>query len=203
MRQNLVIGAMQNEPFGESLNRARAARETLMEHDVNFFAISGSLRAQSSNTALLQALQRFAGRSDRVEIFSGLHRIPPFNPDFENDPAPASGRRISRSGLKEADVVLFSTPEYAHGVPGVLKNALDWVVGSGELYEKPIAILQTSAVRGANALASLKATLAIMGTKLLLQTVLEPGAGGAFENADAVRAALAEIARAATAQPKE
>ncbi|MBI3675953.1 MAG: NAD(P)H-dependent oxidoreductase [Proteobacteria bacterium] len=166
------------------------------------FAISGSLRAQSGNTALLEALKRFAPPSVAVEIFHELELIPPFNPDRENQEPPAAVAHF-RESLKNADVVLFSTPEYAHGVPGVLKNALDWVVGSGELYEKPIAILQTSTTRGANALASLKATLAIMRTKLLLQTVLEPGANGTFENADAVRAALAEIVTTADAQPKE
>ena len=169
---------------------------------MRIFAISGSLRAQSGNTALLEALRRFAPPSVVVEIFHELELIPPFNPDRENDEPPAAVAHF-RDGLKNADVVLFSTPEYAHGVPGVLKNALDWVVGSGELYEKPVAILQTSATRGANALASLKATLAIMGTKLLVQTVIEPRADGVYANADAVRAALAEIVTMASAQPKE
>ena len=69
-----------------------------------------------------------------------------------------------RAHLKACNAFLVSTPEYAHGVPGVLKNALDWLVGSGELYEKPVAILQTSAERGPYAHASLKETLAVMGT---------------------------------------
>src|SRR6185295_10310984 len=104
-----------------------------------------------------------------------------------------------RFQLRKSAGVIFSTPEYAHGVPGVLKNALDWVVGSGELYEKPIAVLRTSAVRGANADASLKATLAIMGTKLICEAVLAPGEGGAYENAGEVRALLTQVASNAAA----
>lgn len=159
---------------------------------MKIFAISGSVRAQSGNTALLQALKRFAPSGVEVEIFSELEAMPAFNPDRENDEPPPSVAHF-RAGLKNADIVIFSTPEYAHGVPGVLKNALDWVVGSGELYEKPIAVLRTSALRGANADASLKATLAIMGTKLICEAVLAPGEGGAYDNADDVRAMLAKM----------
>ena len=164
---------------------------------MKLFAISGSLRAQSGNTALLEALQRFAPDSVTVEVFSELEAVPAFNPDRENDEPPASVAHF-RAGLKDADVVIFSTPEYAHGVPGVLKNALDWVVGSGEFYEKPIAILRTSAIRGANADASLKATLAIMGTKLICEQVLAPREAGGYEIADEMRAVIALIATASS-----
>jgi NAD(P)H-dependent FMN reductase len=159
---------------------------------MKIFAISGSLRAQSANTALLLALVRFAPDFVSVEIFQELERIPAFNPDRENDEPPVAVAHL-REGLKAADVVVFSTPEYAHGVPGVLKNALDWVVGSGELYEKPIAILQTSATRGANALASLKATLAIMGTKLMCESVVVPDENGIFGGSDTIKKVYSEL----------
>lgn len=140
---------------------------------MRLFAISGSLRADSTNTKLLRTVQRLAPHNLSVEIFDALEQIPPFNPDREGDAAPTSVAAL-RADLKSCDVLLVSTPEYAHGVPGVLKNALDWVVGSGELYEKPVAILQTSAERGQYAHASLKETFAVMGTRLVCDAAFSP-----------------------------
>jgi chromate reductase len=103
-------------------------------------AISGSLRRSSSNTALVSAAARLAPESVDVSIYAELAELPPFNPDLDSDPAPAAVARF-RAQLQTCDAVLISSPEYAHGVPGVLKNALDWVVGSGELVDKPIALI--------------------------------------------------------------
>jgi len=70
--------------------------------------------------------------------------------------------------MAAADAVAISTPEYAHGVPGVLKNALDWLVGSGELYQKPVVLLHVS-TRGGYARASLREILITMGAKIILE----------------------------------
>lgn len=68
--------------------------------------------------------------------------------------------------LQAADGVVFSTPEYAHGVPGALKNSLDWVVGSGELVGKPVVLFNASP-RGTYAQASLTETLTVMSARLV------------------------------------
>ena len=72
-----------------------------------------------------------------------LADVPPFNPDLDTDTAPVEVVRF-RAALEACDAILICSPEYAHGVSGVLKNALDWVVGSGELMDKPIALINAS-----------------------------------------------------------
>lgn len=125
--------------------------------------ISGSLRARSSNTTLLAALAE-AGR-DRFEFreCSLIGELPHFNPDREEG-SEAVAR--FREELREAAAVVISTPEYAHGVPGVLKNALDWVVGSGELIDKPVVVIN-AAPHSTFAQASLCETLTVMSGKLV------------------------------------
>ena len=105
---------------------------------MEIFALSGSLRAGSSNTTLLHALRLLAPPDTTVTIYEGLGDLPHFNPDLDSDPAPASVADL-RSRLGEADALVICSPEYAHGVPGVLKNALDWLVSSGETDGLPTA----------------------------------------------------------------
>ncbi|GGP27998.1 hypothetical protein GCM10010971_38170 [Silvimonas amylolytica] len=78
-----------------------------------------------------------------LEVYEGLGALPLFSPDVEAQGTPAAVARW-QAALKEVDGVVFSTPEYAHGVPGAFKNALDWVVGSGELVGKPMLLLGAS-----------------------------------------------------------
>ncbi|HKH71172.1 MAG TPA: NADPH-dependent FMN reductase, partial [Vicinamibacterales bacterium] len=99
---------------------------------VRVLAISGSLRRASSNGALVGAVAQLASGGVEVSIYRELASLPPFNPDLEEETAPEAVARF-RAALQACDAVLISSPEYAHGVPGVLKNALDWVVASGEL----------------------------------------------------------------------
>ncbi|MCX6614342.1 MAG: NAD(P)H-dependent oxidoreductase [Acidobacteria bacterium] len=73
-------------------------------------------------------------------MFEGLGELPHFNPDLDVEPFPQAVLRW-REALTAADGVVISSPEYAHGVPGVLKNALDWVVGSGEFMYKPVVLV--------------------------------------------------------------
>ncbi|HEY6141757.1 MAG TPA: NADPH-dependent FMN reductase [Thermoanaerobaculia bacterium] len=131
-------------------------------------AISGSLRARSSNAALLRAAARVAPPGVGVTMYEGLGALPHFNPDLDEEgstpPAPVAAlRRL----LIEADAVLISSPEYAHGVPGVLKNMLDWLVSTGELVGKPVALLNASPAGGAYAQASLLETLRTMNWKVV------------------------------------
>ncbi|HEU4893879.1 MAG TPA: NAD(P)H-dependent oxidoreductase [Vicinamibacterales bacterium] len=131
---------------------------------VRVLAISGSLRRGSANTALVNAAARVAPPHVTVSVYSALGDIPPFNPDLEERPI-RSVRRF-RSALESSEAVLISSPEYAHGVSGVLKNALDWVVGTGELIGKPIALVNASA-RATLAHASLKETLTTMSARVV------------------------------------
>lgn len=109
---------------------------------IQILAISGSLRVVSSNKALLGAAIALAPENCAIAMYEGLGNLPYFNPDIEDSNSPSVME--FRTQLRQADGVLISSPEYAHGVPGVLKNALDWVVGSGELVNKPVALLNAS-----------------------------------------------------------
>src|SRR5678815_4802212 len=122
---------------------------------MRILAISGSLRRVSSNTTLLRVVGVLAPAGVEVTLYEGLADLPAFNPDLEG--AEPSSVLAFRAQLKEADGVFISSPEYAHGVPGSLKNALDWIVGSGEFVEKPVALINTSP-RAFHAQASLTET---------------------------------------------
>jgi chromate reductase len=106
-------------------------------------AISGSLRAKSINGEVLSAMIEISGDDVDFTIFAGLSELPFFNADHDIETPPASVAEW-RAQLRECDAVVISSPEYAHGVPGVLKNALDWTVGSGEFMHKPVSIVNAS-----------------------------------------------------------
>jgi len=110
---------------------------------MHVLAICGSLRAASSNGALLDAAVRLAPEGVRIERFGGIAALPHFNPDLDVDPAPPPVAAWRRA-LRDADAIVVSSPEYVHGVPGALKNALDWIVSSGEFSGKPLALIDTS-----------------------------------------------------------
>ena len=103
-------------------------------------ALSGSLQERSSNAALLDAARSLAPDDMTVVISDAVRRVPLFNPDLDQPPQPVPVQRF-RHAVGTADAILTASPEYAFGVPGALKNALDWLVGSGELYAKPVAII--------------------------------------------------------------
>lgn len=135
---------------------------------MKIIAICGSLRAQSSNRALLQAAVRLAPEGMEVTIYEGLARLPHFNPDDDEEgTTPPPPVAELRSLLAAADGILISSPEYAHGVPGSLKNALDWLVSDGALVDKPIALISASPIGGQYAQASLVETLTIMNWRAL------------------------------------
>jgi chromate reductase len=113
---------------------------------IRILAISGSLRAASSNTALLGATRALAPEGVEITLYGGLATLPHFNPDLDDLDAGIAPPEVTnfRARLEASDGVLISSPEYAHGVPGAMKNAIDWVVSSGEIYEKPVALLNAS-----------------------------------------------------------
>ncbi|MBK8725377.1 MAG: NAD(P)H-dependent oxidoreductase [Holophagaceae bacterium] len=114
---------------------------------MRLLAISGSLRSTSSNTALLRALAALAPPEVSIELFEGLGDLPFFDPGLDLDPldyrAPEPVLKL-RDRIKAAEGLIFCTPEYAFGIPGVLKNALDWVVSMGVIEGKPVVALAAS-----------------------------------------------------------
>ncbi|MGZ5779434.1 MAG: NADPH-dependent FMN reductase [Burkholderiaceae bacterium] len=131
---------------------------------MNILAISGSLRAVSINSALLRAVARLAPPDITIELYRELGELPLFNPDIEAT-EPAAVVRL-RSKIIAADAVLIASPEYAHGVTGVLKNALDWMVGNESFVNKPVALLNASPV-SIHAPASLKEIITVMSAHIV------------------------------------
>jgi NAD(P)H-dependent FMN reductase len=166
--------------------------------------LSGSLRARSSNTIVLRALAALAPAGVEVTFYERLNLLPHFNPDLDNDSPPAPVADF-RHALAAAHGVFISTPEYAHGVPGALKNALDWLVSDPAFLGKPVALV--NARPGAtHAIASLRETLSVMNARLIdAACVTLPLTSNTLDEAtllkneavaSALRLALAEMLRA-------
>jgi chromate reductase, NAD(P)H dehydrogenase (quinone) len=138
--------------------------------------IPGSLSLQSSNMYILQHVGKyFAGTNTNFTIFNDIGSLPHFNPSLDTEPAPEAVANW-RQQLAAADAVLICSPEYAFGVPGSLKNALDWTVSSDSFGRKPVGII-TASTRGDKAHASLQLIFTALGavitdeTNLLIQYV--------------------------------
>jgi chromate reductase len=111
--------------------------------DLTIFGISGSLRAGSYNSALLRAAVSLAPPGMKIEVYSGLRALPPYDQDLDTDDPPSPVADL-RARIRAADGLLISTPEYNYGVPGVLKNAIDWAsrpAATSPLKRKPVAVM--------------------------------------------------------------
>ena len=131
--------------------------------------VSGSTRQASANTAALRTIAQVAPSGVTTELYDGLARLPAFNPDDDADGArlPAEPAALRRA-IAGADGVIFCTPEYAGTLPGSLKNLLDWTVGGGELYGKPVAWVSVAPPgRGAGAQATLETVLGYVGARVI------------------------------------
>ncbi len=118
----------------------------MRKNKLKILAISGSLRANSSNTIILEAIKKIMPEQVEFSIYKGISGLPHFD-DADRVPVAVSEWR---QALLQADAVVICSPEYAFGIPGSLKNALDWTVGSGELVNKPLALI-TAATGGEKA----------------------------------------------------
>lgn len=125
----------------------------------DILALSGSLRAASLNTALLRAAQGLAPEGLVIEIYDGLGALPLFNPDLDPGSLPIVTAFLARAA--RADALLIACPEYARGIPGAFKNALDWLVGSPTFSGKPVALFNASQ-RAIEAQAALRLVLQTM-----------------------------------------
>ena len=131
--------------------------------------ISGSLRSGSTNTAVLRTAAAIAPPGVTTRLYEGLDRLPHFNPDDDTEPLDPAVAEL-RASIGAADAVLFSTPEYAGALPGSFKNILDWSVGGGEIYGKPVAWINASAfgpTGAADAHDSLRKVLGYTGSDIV------------------------------------
>jgi len=142
-----------------------------MKANKNIVAIPGSLRAGSSNHAILNYLGSLVPAGINYLIYDGLAQLPHFDPGLDNENLPAAVSEL-RKLLAEADGVIICSPEYAYGVPGSLKNLLDWTVGSDSLEGRPLALI-TASTGGEHAHAALKLVLkSALGANLSEGTAL-------------------------------
>lgn len=128
---------------------------------IKALGISGSLRISSSASAVLAIVSKLFPANVDFKIYTGIGEIPAFN-DSKEIPFPVAG---FIKQIEEADAVFFCIPEYAFGVPGALKNALDWTVATTVFSDKPAALI-TAASQGQKAHAAFLNTLTALGTKM-------------------------------------
>jgi chromate reductase, NAD(P)H dehydrogenase (quinone) len=181
---------------------------------VKILGISGSLRSQSHNTNLLRAAAELLPPGVELELWDGLKAVPPYDQDDDVEPAPEPVAAI-RSAIAGADAVLFATPEYNSSVPGVLKNALDWVsrpLKTNALRNKPVAVVgaSTGAFGAVWSQAELRKVLAAIGARVVEGDVAVGHAPSRFDESgrltdDQTREQLAEVllALVAEARPAE
>lgn len=167
--------------------------------------LSGSLRAVSSHRALLEQAGSLCPDGWGLDVFAGLADLPAFDPDQDAAEGLPSVQAW-RTALKASGALLICTPEYAHGIPGSVKNALDWVVGSGELVDKPVGIITGTpfTLSGSWLERSLVEVLKTMNARILEGALLNlpglRGKGGVVDGAydpQAVRGLLKALALAA------
>ena len=124
--------------------------------------IPGSLRASSSSNLILKAIVSFSPKYSEIEVCNAIGSLSHFN-DPEEEPAQVMD---FKKRIKQADGVLICTPEYAFGIPGALKNALDWTVGSGEFLDKPVGVV-TASSQGEKGHSALRLVLTALSAKII------------------------------------
>src|SRR5690349_58427 len=132
---------------------------------MHLLALSGSLRAASLNTMALRALRTLAPEGTEVQLYESIGALPHFNHDVETSALPEIVAALRRQ-VAAADGLVIACPEYAHGIPGSFKNALDWLVGMPDFPEKPVMLVNTSP-RSVHAQAQLREVLATMSARLV------------------------------------
>lgn len=141
---------------------------------LRLLALSGSLRAVSSNTAALVAARILCPRGAEILLCQSIGALPHFNPDLDGEgavpPPPVAEFREQVGGVHG---VLFSTPEYAHGLPGSFKNALDWLVSAPAFYGKPVAVINATPGPTTYAADSLVEILKTMGARIVSDAFVE------------------------------
>ncbi|MDQ1661689.1 MAG: hypothetical protein QOJ68_1669 [Blastococcus sp.] len=159
--------------------------------------ICGSTRVGSSNHAAVRTVHELDLPGLRTDLYESLRELPAFVPDEQPVPPPV-GDLLER--IRAADAVLICTPEYAGGLPGSLKNLLDWTVGGGELYEKPVAWLDVANPgRGEGARAQLAVVLGYVGARVVSDACVHVAVERGEDGVRVAPAALPDLVRAVTA----
>lgn len=176
--------------------------------NISILAICGSLRAASYNMAALRAAVQLAPAGISVHLYEGIGALPLFNPDL--DDAGLAPVEDWRARIIAADALLVASPEYAHGVSGVIKNAFDWAVSMETFPGKPVGLLNTSP-RASHAQAALHEILVTMSARMVPDASLSlPLQGSGLDAAGilarpelvaALEASLAALAQACGATP--
>ena len=169
-----------------------------MSRTVRVAAVCGSRGATSANRHLLDAFVAIAGARVSVVATPDVAEVPHFDPDRVDDPPVEVARW--RAALDAADAVVLAVPEYAASIPGTLKNALDWLVGSATLYGKPVLVLTAGTTGGEHVRPAMVLTLSFQGAVVVATFGVEGprakfGADGALTDAG-TRAALDELVNA-------
>ena len=139
-----------------------------MDASQHIVLISGSLRAASTNTAVLRTIQAVAPDGLTAVLYDGIETLPHFNPDDDGEGRPPPSVLAGLRGqIAAADAVLFSTPEYASALPGPFKILLDWTVGGDQMYRNPVAWINTSSRGASNAHDSLRKVLGYLSTDIV------------------------------------
>jgi chromate reductase len=179
---------------------------------MRILAISGSLRRDSYNTALLREAVELAPAGVELELYEGLELLPPYNEDVDGPEPPAEAVRL-RTAVEAADGLLIATPEYNGSVPGQLKNAVDWAsrpARASAIWGKPVAVVgaTTGSYGAVWAQADLRRSLGIAGARVLELELPVAKAQERFDERgrlrdDPLRERLGEIVRelAAAAEP--
>ncbi len=141
-----------------------------MNNKIKILAISGSIRKASSNLNVIKAIIALTTDIFTVSVFDGLADLPHYNPDLDNEHVPQQVTDF-RQKVKDTDAIIICSPEYAVGVPGALKNAIDWTVSTMNFSKKPVALI-TASLSGEKAHSSLLGTLLILEAKMTQQTQL-------------------------------
>ena len=130
-------------------------------------AICGSLQAKSGNLTLLQRAAALTPAGVTEQLYDGLRDLPHFSPDHARGESPRSVSEL-REAVSRSDALLIASPEYGHSLPGSLKNAIDWLSGTGELERKTVAITRAvpSTERGRLGLEALQNALAAVSAQL-------------------------------------
>ncbi len=137
---------------------------------MKLLAIPGSIRKDSYSLALLRALSQLAENDAAVTVYEGLANIPIFNPDIADNIPPDAVLQLMTE-IRASDGIVICTPEYAHGIPGGLKNALDWLVSSDALVLKPVVVtsISTSSLGGVRSHAPLVLVLSAMNANVVVE----------------------------------
>lgn len=180
----------------------------MIQRPLSLYALCGSLRQASTSRRLLEALRAASPDDISIEICDLIGDLPIFNPDDEGERTPAIVAAFAAK-IRDADGLIVSCPEYAHGIPGGFKNALDWLVSRDEVPFKPLMFAHASH-RGDLVLEQLDEVLRTMSLRIVQEAFLRVPIAGKSEEAQAailmearengtLRASLARFAQAIAA----